>query len=82
MTGEQLFHCRQADILTCDTNNLVDLKSINIPADLPLPLRTEQYLEQVGNPYLFRVDKLIVKVSFTGEKDLSSTLTNLLAFNQ
>lgn len=78
MTGKQLLHCRQADILTCDTNNLVDLKNISIPADLPLPLRTEQYLEQVRNPYLFKVDSLIVKVSFSGKQDLSSKLSSLM----
>lgn len=79
MTMEQLLRCRQADIYDCEADNLTDLKQVDIPPYLPAPVRIEQYLEQVGNPYLFRVDKLIVKVSFTGEKDLSSTLTTLLA---
>ena len=79
MTGEELQLCRQADILTCETDSLVDLKGVSICADLPLPQRAEQYLEQVGNPYLFRVDKLIVKVSFGGKQDLSSKLAGLLA---
>ena len=82
MTMEQLLCCRQADIYNCDANNLTDLKQVDISPYLPTPVRMEQYLEQVGNPYLFRVDKLIVKVSFTGEKDLSSTLTTLLASSQ
>ena len=82
MTMEQLLRCRQADIYDCEADNLADLKQIDIPPCLPSPVRMEQYLEQVGNPYLLRVDKLIVKVSFTGEKDLSSTLTNLLASSQ
>ena len=43
MTGERLMNCRQADILTCDAENLVDLKEVSICADLPLPQRTEQY---------------------------------------
>ena len=79
MTGKELMNCRQADILTCDAANLVDLKEVNICADLPLPNRAEQYLQQVRNPYLFRVDKLIVKVSFSGNRDLSSSLTGLMA---
>ena len=79
MTMEQLLRCRQADIYDCEADNLTDLKQVDIPPYLPAPVRIEQYLDQVGNPYLFRVDKLIVKVSFTGEKDLSSTLTTLLA---
>ena len=79
MTGKKLLNCCQADILTCDGDNLVDLKDVSIRRDLPLPQRAEQYLQQVENPYLFRVDKLIVKVSFTGNRDLSSKLSDLMA---
>ena len=70
---------QRADILTCDTECLADLKKVNICTDLPLPQRTEQYLEQAHNPHLFRVDKLIVNVSFSGNQDLSSKLAGLLA---
>ena len=79
MTEKELLLCRQADVLICDTENLVDLKAVNVCSDLPLPQRMEQYLEQVHNPYLFRVDKLIVKVSFSGNQDLSAKLTGLMA---
>ena len=78
MTMEQLLRCRQADIYDCDANNLTDLKQVDISPYLPTPVRMEQYLEQVGNPYLFRVDKLIVKVSFGGNQDLSSKLHGLM----
>ena len=79
MTMEQLLRCQQTDIYDCEADNLTDLKQVDISPYLPTPVRMEQYLEQVGNPYLFRVDKLIVKVSYSGEKDLSATLTRLLA---
>ena len=79
MTGNELLNCRQADILTCDGGSLVNLKEVSICADLPLPQRAEQYLQQVRNPYLFRVDELIVKVSFSGNRDLSSSLAGLMA---
>ena len=79
MTGKELLICRQADILTCNGADLADLRQVEIAADLPLPQRAEHYLEQVGNPYLFRVDKLIVKVSFGGNQDLSSKLAGLMA---
>ena len=79
MTGYELINCRQADILTCDADSLIDLKDVSICADLPLPQRTEQYLEQIQNPYLFRVDRLIVKASFTGDRNLSSVLADLFA---
>ena len=70
---------RQADILTCDGDSLINLRDVPICTDLPLPQRTTQFLQQVHNPYLFRVDKLIVKVSFSGNRDLSSTLADLMA---
>lgn len=78
MTGAELIHCRQADILTCDADSLADIREVRIPTDLPLPQRTLQYLEQIHNPYLFRVEKLTVKVSFGGNQDLSSMLSGLM----
>ena len=78
MTMEQLLRCHQADIYDCAADNLTDLKQVDISPHLPTPMRMEQYLEQVGNPYLFRVDKLIVKVSFGGNQDLSSKLHGLM----
>ena len=79
MTGKELLNCRRADILTCDGDSLVNLKEVSICANLPLPQRAEQYLQQVHNPYLYRVDELIVKVSFSGNRDLSSSLAGLMA---
>ena len=78
MTMEQLLRCQRADITDCKADNLADLKQIDIHTSLPVPIRMEQYLEQIKNPYLFKVDTLIVKVSFSGNQDLSSTLADLL----
>ena len=78
MTEEQLLCCRQADILNCDSDCLANLKEVCISSGLPVLLRTGQFLEQVKNPYLFKVDTLIVKVSFSGNRDLTSKLTDLM----
>lgn len=79
MTRDELMYCGCADITDCNANNLVDLKRVEIASDLPVPMRMEHYMNQVQNPYLFRVDKLIVKVSFSGKRDLSSVLAGLMA---
>ena len=79
MDGNELMCCRQVDILTCNPENLVDLRFVDIAGSLPLPLRMEHYLDQVHNPYLFRVDKLIVKVTFSGKQELSSVITKLIS---
>ncbi len=79
MTSEELTCCRYADIMDCNADNLVNLKQVPIPAGLPLPMRAEHYMNQVKNPYLFRIDDLIVKATFTGTRELSSVLSVLMA---
>ena len=78
MTSEMLRCCRQADILTCNADGLTDLKDVAISPALPLAVRLECYMEQVRNPYLFRVDDLIVKVTFGGNRSLSAALADLM----
>lgn len=81
MTRDELKCCCFADIMDCSADNLVDLKCVDIAADLPVTMRMEDYLKQVKNPYLFRIDKLIVKVSFSGKHDLQSVLAGLMTPN-
>ena len=78
MTKEMLRRCRQADILTSHAEDLTDLKNVTISPALPLPVRLEHYMEQVKNPYLFRIDDLIVKVSFSGSRSLTAALADLM----
>lgn len=78
MTREMLCCCRQADILTSNAEDLTDLKNVTIAPSLPQSARLERYMEQVKNPYLFRVDDLIVKVTFSGSRSLSTALTDLM----
>ena len=71
-------NCQFVNHLTCKPEELTDLQQIPIAADLPVVVRMEQYLDQVKNPYLFRVGDLIVKVSFSGKRDLSGVLADLM----
>lgn len=79
MTREELMHCGCADIMDCSPELLVDLKQIEVTSGLPVTVRMEHYLEQIQNPYLFRIDKLIVKASFSGTRELSKVLADLMA---
>lgn len=78
MTREELLHCCNADILSCNPKNLVDLKQVKIDEDLPVPMRMERYMDQISNPYLFRINDLVVKVTFSGTQDLSAALAGLV----
>ena len=71
---------RNSDIMACDANMLVDLRDVEIDTSLPVQKRMEQFLRQVGNPYLFQVDGIVVKASFLPQmgRSLSDILPGLL----
>ena len=77
MNRSKLEQCRHADIYSCDPADLVDLRTIQIDPNLPIPERTQKFLDQVRNPYLFRVDDLIVKVRYEGNRSFLSALAAL-----
>ena len=71
---------RNSDIMACDPDLLVDLREVEIDTSLPVHKRMEQFLRQVGNPYLFRVDGIVVKASYLPQENrrLSDELPGLL----
>lgn len=71
---------RSTDILSCDPGELVDLREVHIDTSLPVQERLEGFVLQVGNPYLFRVDDLIVKAIYPpqAKRRLSDALPGLL----
>ena len=71
---------RKADIMACDPDRLVDLREVHIDTALPVPRRMVGFIQQVGNPYLFKVDGLVVKASYLPQatRRLSDALPGLL----
>ena len=71
---------RAADLMTCDPGGLTDLRDVQIDTALPVRERMVSYLQQVGNPYLFKVDGIVVKVSYLPQANrrLSDALPGLL----
>lgn len=67
-----------ADIFACDANEIVDLRNVEVNRTAPLKRRTDDFIAQVGNPYLFKVDDIIVKVEFGNGKDFSGILTDII----
>ena len=78
MTRQELDVCTQADIDHCCPAELVDLQTVTIDRTLPVVHRVSQFLEQIRNPYLFKVDDMVVKVNYSGEKPFQTMLTELL----
>ena len=71
---------RAADLMTCDPGVLADLRDVQIDNSLPVRERMVSYLQQVGNPYLFKVDGIVVKASYLPQANrrLSDALPGLL----
>ena len=71
---------RKADIMACDPDRLVDLREVHIDTALPVPRRMVGFIQQVGNPYLFKVDGLVGKASYLPQANrrLSDALPSLL----
>ena len=72
---------RAADLMTCDPGGLTDLRDVHIDTALPVRQRMVSYLEQVGNPYLFKVEGLIVRAVFSpgSGRSLIDALTALMS---
>lgn len=63
------------DIKTVDVNALKDIKKVEINHRLGREKKVQDYIKKIGNPYLYRHDDYIVKISFT---ETTATLTDRL----
>ena len=75
-----LDRCRATDLMTCDPGGLADRRDVQIDTSLPVRERMVSYLGQVGNPYLFKVEGLIIRAIFSPEtgRSLVDALTALM----
>ena len=58
---------RSVNIQDVDRTSLVDLNSVTIDESLPVPERVASFLEQIKNPYCFRIGNVAVKVVYNDE---------------
>ena len=69
---------RNADITACNIDELVDLRNVTVDTKKSLVERTDDYIRQANNPYLFRIDSTVVKVEFGSGKDFSVIFTDVI----
>lgn len=61
-------------------SSLVDIRDVKIDKSLPAEERIKSYVKQIKNPYKFKVGDVIVKVSFSGNKNtISDNFVNMIA---
>ena len=61
--------------------DLIDLKDIKIDENKPITERMRDYLDQIKDPYLFRVGDIVVRVKFAGEESLQTKIEEMMRSN-
>ena len=69
---------KNIDIEQCEADQLVDLRSVSVDKSLSVPERMRSFVDQVKNPYLFKVDDIAVKVEFSSGKSFEDSLLSFL----
>ena len=64
MDISQLIAMRDTDITQIDIKTLVDINSVTIDTGLPMLERLQSYIEQIGNPYCFLCNGIVVKIGY------------------
>lgn len=60
--------------------SLVDFRDVKIDRSKPVEERMKSYVEQIKNPYLFKVGNTIVRVSYANtQATINDNFVNLLA---
>ena len=67
MTAEEYRALLAVDFEDVELGSLTDISKLRIDKGQPLEKRRQQYLKQVGNPYLVRVGGMKVKIRFAEE---------------
>ena len=61
-------------------SELVDIRDVVIDKSLPLEDRVRSYVEQIKDPYCFKVGDVVVRVSYAGkDKSLTDSFTSMIA---
>ena len=79
ITRTELRKYRKAELTGCNLSDLADLRTTSINRNQALDERVESFVKKVGNPYLFRVDDIAVKVEFIGTRPFSQILPRCFA---
>ena len=75
ITKEMLREWQSVDLHSVSRDELVDLKDVDLDLSMSYKDRFLSFVQQVKNPYLFKVGKLVVKIApGTGTGDFREAL--------
>ena len=55
---------KNVDIRSVDKDTLIDLDTVQIDSSQPIQERVQSFLQQIQNPYCFRIGDVAVKVNY------------------
>jgi len=65
---------------TVPVEELVDIRDVKIDRSLPQEERIKSYIEQIKNPYRFKVGNTVVRVSFANTQNtITDNFINMIA---
>ena len=77
---KQLDNMQSEDIRSIDPESVCEISDIKIDRNLPVKERVKTLLMQTENPYVYKVNGMVVKVSFSESgKTLQSCMEEYLA---
>ena len=60
--------------------SLVDIRDVRVDVSAPVEERMRSYVEQIGNPYLFSMVDVVVRVSYADtQATIDDSFANLIA---
>lgn len=63
-----------------DTQPLVDIRDVKLDSGMEQPERIRSFLQQVKNPYCFKVGNVVVNVAYTeGDTTLNDCFADMLS---
>ncbi len=79
MTFDALESLRAADFGNYNSNDLFDIQDIKISKSKSARKRFDDYATQIGNPYMFKVGEINVKIHFSPDsKSLNDAIRNAI----
>lgn len=74
ITRKELTEMSEVDIRSIDRDKLVEIKTVNVKTELPDKERMADFIEQIGNPYCYLCNGMVIKTRFAGKQSLKDCL--------
>ncbi len=82
MLLEKINKNKDIELNEIDRTEIDDIRNIKINKNLPVQERIVDFLKKVKNPYVFKVEDTLVKISFGTENvDVKQCLNNIVKSN-